>query len=137
MTVAVSDVEWKSIPVVLPLSRYVAAHALKQQIQDESLKANNRFHAATILAWVRRCAASDPIPIACLKNKDARVLHMPGELFVEYQLSAQRLRFELLVAMADYSDYATGYIGTEIGYTQGVCETSPRARGSLLPLKTY
>jgi hypothetical protein len=29
--------------------------------------------------------------------------------------------------MAAYGDYAPGYIGTEIGYTQGGYETSPRA----------
>jgi len=55
------------------------------------------------------------------------VLHLPGELFVEYQLNAQKLRPDLFVAMAAYGDYAPGYIGTEISYTQGGYETSARA----------
>jgi hypothetical protein len=48
-------------------------------------------------------------------------------LFVEYQLAAQARRPDLFVAMAAYGDYAPGYIGTEIAYTQGGYETSPRA----------
>ena len=52
---------------------------------------------------------------------------MPGELFVEYQLAAQALRPNLFVAMAAYGDYAPGYIGTEISYSQGGYETSERA----------
>jgi len=51
---------------------------------------------------------------------------MPGELFVEYQLNAARLRPDLFVAMAAYGDYAAGYIGTEVAYAQGGYETGPR-----------
>ena len=52
---------------------------------------------------------------------------MPGELFVEYQLAAQKLRPDLFVAMAAYGDYAPGYIGTEVAYSEGGYETGPRA----------
>jgi hypothetical protein len=52
---------------------------------------------------------------------------MPGELFVEYQLGAQRIRPELFVAMAAYGDYAPGYICTDIAYTQGGYEASELA----------
>lgn len=55
------------------------------------------------------------------------MLHLPGELFVEYQLAAQKMRPDLFVAMAAYGDYAPGYIGTEIAYGQGGYETSERA----------
>jgi hypothetical protein len=124
---AAADVKWSSVPVVLPLADHVDVAALEKKVQDESLKPSDRFYAAITLAWARRCAAGDAIPVACLTIKDARVLHMPGELFVEYQLNAQKLRPDLFVAMAAYGDYAPGYIGTEISYTQGGYETSPRA----------
>ena len=55
------------------------------------------------------------------------MLHLPGELFVEYQLAAQKLRPDLFVAMAAYGDYGPGYIGTEIAYPQGGYETGPTA----------
>jgi hypothetical protein len=69
--------------------------------------------------WLRRCQAGDTIDVGCLRLKRLRILHMPGELFVEYQLTAQTLRPDLFVAMAAYGDYAPGYIGTEVAYSQG------------------
>ena len=65
--------------------------------------------------------------MTCLRLGRARVLHLPGELFVEYQLAAQKLRPDLFVAMAAYGDYGPGYIGTEIAYSQGGYETEPRS----------
>jgi hypothetical protein len=52
---------------------------------------------------------------------------MPGELFVEYQLAAKRLRPDLHVMMAAYGDYGPGYIGTAAAYPEGGYETSPRS----------
>ena len=37
------------------------------------------------------------------------------------------MRPDLKVAMAAYGEYGTGYIGTEISYSQGGYETSPGA----------
>ena len=58
----------------------------------------------------------------------ASVLHMPAELFIEYQLAAQRMRPDDTVLMAAYGDYGAGYIGTEISYTQGGYETGIASR---------
>ena len=55
------------------------------------------------------------------------MLHLPGELFVEYQLAAQKIRPEQFVAMAAYGDYGPGYIGTGVAYPQGGYETGPHA----------
>jgi hypothetical protein len=53
---------------------------------------------------------------------------MPGELFIEYQLAAQKMRPESPVMMAAYGDYGPGYIGTAVAYTQGGYETGPVSR---------
>lgn len=68
------------------------------------------------------------IPLSCLKLGNARVLHMPGELFVEYQLAAQRMRPDDFITMAAYGDYGPGYIGTKIAYGQGGYETGRVSR---------
>ena len=47
---------------------------------------------ASRLAWFRRCQAGHKLDVACLKLGRARILHMPGELFVEYQLAAKAMR---------------------------------------------
>jgi hypothetical protein len=63
---------------------------------------------------------------------------MPGELFIEYQLAAQKLKPESFVCMAAYGDYGPGYIGTSEAYSQGGYETgivsrvSPRAEPILM-----
>src|SRR5881296_1334399 len=80
---------------------------------------------ASRLAWLRRCAAGKRLDITCLRLGRARILHMPGELFVEYQLAAKAERPDLFVAMAAYGDYAPWYIGTAAAYDQGGYETSP------------
>jgi hypothetical protein len=52
------------------------------------------------------------------------MLHLPGELFVEYQLAAKALRPDLHVMMAAYGQYGPGYIGTDAAYAEGGYETS-------------
>ena len=65
--------------------------------------------------------------VVCLGLGPARILHLPGELFVEYQLAAKAARPDLFIAMAAYGDYAPWYIGTAVAYEQGGYETSPSA----------
>lgn len=120
-------VSWKVVPVLLPAAEHLDESQLKKAIANPDEKTATRYYAAKHLAWLKRCHENDPIPVSCLALGNARVLHMPGELFVEYQLAAQKLRSDLFVAMAAYGDYAPGYIGTEIAYGQGGYETSPRA----------
>jgi hypothetical protein len=124
---SVSDVGWAATAVQLPVADHLDEEALLATIADAEATPSQRYAAAKHLGWLRRCQNQDTIDVTCLTLKNARVLHMPGELFVEYQLAAQRIRPDLFVAMAAYGDYAPGYIGTEIAYGQGGYETSPRA----------
>jgi hypothetical protein len=74
-----------------------------------------------------RCQSGHRIDVAMLGIGQTRVLHLPGELFVEYQLAAKAMRPDLRVAMAAYGDYGPGYIGTAQAYEEGGYETSARA----------
>jgi hypothetical protein len=118
---------WESLPVALPPASHLDRAKLNAVVNDGSKIPRERAAAAAELVWLRRCLAADTIDVACLRLGSARVLHLPGELFVEYQLAAQNLRPDLFVATAAYGDYAPGYIGTEIAYSQGGYETGPRA----------
>ena len=79
------------------------------------------------MAWLKRCQDGHRLEVACLRLGRCLILHMPGELFVEYQLAAKAERPNRFVAMAAYGDYAPWYIGTAIAYEQGGYETSPSA----------
>jgi len=123
--IAASEIEWHVVPTALPVSKYLSAKQLESQIGNAKLGRSTRIRSAVHLAWLRRCEEGHKIDISCLALGDVRILHMPGELFVEYQLAAQKMRPDLFVAMAAYGDYAPGYIGTAIAYGQGGYETSP------------
>jgi hypothetical protein len=53
------------------------------------------------------------------------MLHLPGELFVEYQLAAKAMRPDLHVLTAAYGNYGPAYIGTAAAYPEGGYETGP------------
>lgn len=119
------DIGWEVVPVALPVAPHLVEEQLIADLKSEP--ARGYIAKADQLAWVLRRKAGHEIDIACLRVGSARVVHMPGELFVEYQLAAKKLRPDLHVSMAAYGEYGPGYIGTTIAYSQGGYETSERA----------
>jgi len=122
---AASDVGWQVVPVALPLAKHLNEEELVKALQSQPLRGT--FDNADRLAWVRRCKAGHRVPIACLRVGTVRVLHMPGELLVEYQLAAKAMRKDLHVMMAAYGDCGPGYIAPAKAYAEGGYETSPGA----------
>jgi hypothetical protein len=118
---------WQSVSVALPPAAHLIEANLIRRLEDPAIKPADALGAASHLAWLKRCQMGDQIDIGCLTIGPASVLHMPGELFVEYQLAASAMRPDRFVAMAAYGDYGPGYIGTEVAYSQGGYETSDRA----------
>ncbi len=125
MPLAPADCEWRVQPVQVPVATYLNAERLRETLADSQAAESDRLTAAGKLAFVLRRQSGLPIELSCLKLGDAYVLHLPGELFVEYQLAAQQMRPNSTVCMAAYGDCGTGYIGTEIAYSQGGYETQP------------
>ena len=125
--VTADDVSWQVLPVALPVAEHLHEQDLQKTLFDSEVVPAVRYAAAKSLVWLRRCQNGDTIDITCLGLNQVRILHLPGELFVEYQLAAQEISPHLFVAMAAYGDYAPGYIGTKISYRQGGYETSARA----------
>src|SRR5262245_35369410 len=123
--IAAADLGWDSVPVALPPAPHLDEGRLLAALEDKAAKVRERAKAANDLAWLRRCQTGDTIDVACLRLGPARVLHLPGELFVEYQLAAQAMRSDRFIAVAAYGDYGPGYIGTEVAYSQGGYETRP------------
>ena len=117
------DVIWSIEQVALPLRETLKENELLAKLTDKGATDRVRVRAARDLVFLRRTKAGRRITISCLQIGAARVLHMPGELFVEYQIAAQEMRPDDFVAMAAYGDYGPGYIGTKIAYSQGGYET--------------
>jgi hypothetical protein len=117
--IAASNVLWSSENVALPPSGHLNLEALQAQLDAGG--------AASRLAWLRRVRAGNRLDISCLQLGSARILHLPGEPFVEFQLIAKAERPDLFIAVAGYGDYGPWYIGTAAAYEEGGYETSPGA----------
>src|SRR5205814_8212186 len=89
--------------------------------------AARRNNAAFQLAWHAR--QDRPVGVTCLVLGRARVFHLPGEPFIEYQLFAQQQRPDLPVFVAGYGDGGPGYIPTAKAYLEGGYEPTVALAG--------
>lgn len=120
------DIDWRVEKVLLPPARHLSVEKFEAQLKGREASFFSRG-GATRLAWVRRCQSGHRLEISCLKLGPASLLHLPGELFVEYQLAAKSMHPDRFVAMAAYGDYGPWYIGTAKAYEEGGYETGPDA----------
>lgn len=120
---AASQIGWKVEPVKLPIAAHLSEAKLIDELRASEL--TGTIARADQLAFVCRAVEGHAIDVSCLQIGAARVLHLPGELFVEYQLAAKAMRPDLQVMMAAYGDYGPGYIGTQRAYAEGGYETQP------------
>lgn len=122
-----AEVGWTSVLVTLPIAPYVNEPELLAKLK--TAPARGYISLVDQLAWLRWSQAGHQIDVACLRIGDTRMLHLPGELFVEYQLAAKAMRPDLHVMMAAYGQYGPGYIGTDAAYPEGGYETGPLSSG--------
>lgn len=119
------DLRWGRVLVDLPLAPHLNEADLVKKLQSSPARGYVAY--ADQLAWLRRVQAGHQVDLTCLHVGTARMLHLPGELFVEYQLAAKAMRPDLQVMMAAYGDYGPAYIGTAAAYPEGGYETSATA----------
>lgn len=116
-----NDIGWAAEPIKLPISP--SAIQLESELADHNAiyLANNVYK----LVLYKRQLQGKYIQLSCLKLGSARVLHLPGEPLVAFQLAAKKMREELFVAVAGYGDYAPGYICPAAAYEEGGYEAGP------------
>ena len=121
------SIDWAMTDVALPVGKHFVEEEMLAQLGDESIPEFNRLQTVRHLQFLRECEAGRKVKLSRLRIGDVDLLHLPGELFVEYQLAAQALRPESAVCVAAYGDYGPGYIGLHDSYAQGGYETGPGA----------
>jgi hypothetical protein len=131
--------DWSTRDVSLPVADSCNETERMVTLKDANQPVMERIRASRDIAWSRRMKSGDTISIGRLRMGPIEILHMPGELFVEYQLAAQKLKPEAFVCMAAYGDYGAGYIGTAEAYSQKggyetgiVSRVTPRAEAILM-----
>ena len=117
------DFDWATRELRLPLTELYDEAERTATLHNTQTPIAQRVRAARDIAWARRVGDGHTVTAARLRLGAIDVVHLPGELFVEYQLAAQNLRPEAFVCVAAYGDYGPGYIGTAEAYLQGGYET--------------
>ena len=110
-----ADIKWAAVPVALPAKPGLDSIRGLLHQQPSTFLANN----TSKYIWNQRIKAGKKIDFACLTIGDAKIVHLPGEPFIEFQLAAKKMRPDLFVVVAGYGDYAPGYICTAEAYQQG------------------
>lgn len=122
--VPIDHVAWRTAQLLPPPRAGLDADQLQMQIDNRDAPVVNRNRPAYTLAWLRRLVAQTPVDLSCLHVGTTRLLHLPGECFVQYQLRAQEMMADCLVATAAYGDGGTWYIPTKEEYPHGGYEVS-------------
>lgn len=127
---------WRTVPLRLPLRTDAGftAEDHRATMADPKQDVVARVRAATRVAFVERIER--PFDLSVLEIGDVRVLHLPGECMIEFQLFAQRLLPDEFVAVAAYGDLAPGYVCTERAFSEGGYEPTasrggPRSEAAL------
>jgi len=123
--ITAGEVRWSVERVALPPAPHLRLEALEDGL--DWAEGSPTMTPVMQLAWLRRCLAGHQIEVSALHLGSVSLLHLPGELFVEYQLAAKQMRPDRHVVMAAYGDYGPAYIGTARSYGEGGYETEPRS----------
>ncbi|MEZ6141721.1 MAG: hypothetical protein R3B84_14210 [Zavarzinella sp.] len=87
-------------------------------LQDRKQSPARRGNAAFQIAWLKRL--DRPVLAGCLHvNEDTKVLCLPGEAFIEYQLKAHQMAGKEPLFVAAYGDGGMGYIPTANAFLEG------------------
>ena len=117
----VSEIGWKTVEVRLPLREDgpFAEETLRGQLADAAERPERRLKAALALAWRERAKTRPGIDARRLRLGPATILHLPGELFVEFQLYAQSVLADGFVAVAANGEGGPGYLCTDAAFSEG------------------
>lgn len=92
---------------------------MRRILADPEETVFRRNLAAMGLSWRARVATGQAIDVVAVDFGAAVFLQLPGESFVQYQLTAQALRMSAAVITAGYGECAPGYIPTGAAANEG------------------
>ena len=121
---AVKTLAWKTAEVLPPPLTSFQADKLAQQISTKTNPVVGRNRPSFMLSWLRRVEKKIPIVLSSLHLGDVKLLHLPAESFIEYQLRAQSFAKDNFVGTAAYGDGGPWYIPVKEEYPNGGYEVS-------------
>jgi hypothetical protein len=117
-------IEWVAAPIRFAPREDLDLDQLRAIVADPKRSAVDRNRNAMACGWLMRVALGRPILLSRLDLDGVTMLHLPGETFVEYQIDAQSLRPDTLLATASYGDDGPWYIPLKRSFAEGGYEPS-------------
>ncbi len=118
------SIQWRTASIKFQPREDLDLATLKQVVADRGETVVNRNRSAMTCGWLLRLETGRPILLGRLDLDESRILHLPAETFVEYQLGAQKMAGEQFLAVAAYGDGGPWYIPLERSYDEGGYEPS-------------
>jgi hypothetical protein len=115
-----AHVGWRVVPVAFAPRNdpgYTEADGRARLLNPAADYGTRTYRGAMVVAFRHREGV--PFELTALAIGPARILHLPGEAFIDFQLYAQRVAPRAFVAVAAYGDCATGYICTQKAFAEG------------------
>ncbi|MBL9210427.1 MAG: hypothetical protein JNL92_08150 [Opitutaceae bacterium] len=119
-----TSVEWATVDVAPPPQPVPSAAELEAAIANAAGPLVSRLLPAYRLGFLRRCERGLPFVLSRLRLNGLSVLHLPGEMFIAYQLRARAIRPGEPVMVAAYGDDGLWYVPTRDEYPAGGYEVS-------------
>jgi len=118
--VAHSSIEFRSRPLLLPFNDepQFARDVLMKTLNNVQQPERERILAAMSLSSLDRVERGQPIDVACVDFGAARIVLLPGESFVGYQLLAQHLSGDVMTLSIGYGECWPGYIPTQQAFDE-------------------
>jgi hypothetical protein len=111
--------DWQTESILPPPSSTPALSELEAAVARHAAPLVDRLLPAFRLGWLDRVRRGVPLVLARLRLNSISILHLPGEMFVEYQLRARAVRPRQPVAVAAYGDDGLWYVPTKEEYAAG------------------
>ena len=130
----IGKLQCRQVPMNLPVrnepgfTEQDCRHALQQGVGllkdyfDDAMRAGLLMtqdirHSVVNLMWRKR--AIDPIDVPVIDLGVAKLVLLPGEPFIEFQLAAQQMCTDAAVIVMGYGNGGPGYLCTDVAYDQG------------------
>lgn len=119
-----THVDWKFETILPPPQASPTMAELATAIARSDGALVDRLLPAYRLGWLRRVERGMPLVLGRLRLNTISILHLPGEMFIEYQLRARAMTPRRPVVVAAYGDDGLWYVPTKEEYPAGGYEVS-------------
>lgn len=120
----VPPLAWKTTTIAPTPRQSLSQDELAAAVANRALTVLDRNRAALWLGSLRRFSQRVPVVLSALHLGPVKLLHLPGEPFIEFQLRAQAMRPQDFVCTAAYGDGGPWYIPVREEWPSGGYEVS-------------